>query len=75
MLKLGLLRTAIYAETQAEGESQEGSTEAEVVPEPRGNRESRKWNWESGREGARIKRMPERICLGKGGRRSTEARK
>lgn len=27
--KLGLLRTAIYAETQAEGESQEGSMEAE----------------------------------------------
>ena len=67
MLKLGLLRTAIYAETQAEGESQEGSMEVESSA--RAKRQWGKQEMEPGecKRGSKNKRMPERICLGKGG--------
>ena len=67
MLKLGLLRTAIYAETQAEGESQEGSMEVESSA--RAKRQWGKQEMEPGecKRGSKNKHMPERICLGKGG--------
>ncbi|KAL5475317.1 hypothetical protein EMCRGX_G027410 [Ephydatia muelleri] len=62
-----MLRTAIYAETQAEGESQEGSMEVESSA--RAKRQWGKQEMEPGecKRGSKNKRMPERICLGKGG--------